>query len=638
MALVTRTLANTGAPLTFPNGTIVPNGTQLTFTLVRPPGIKTVGSAWDATSHEYVGGTFTTTATSGVFSVALWPNDRGNATTQYLCKINAEGFLPFIGVMPSGLGTYAFIDFMLGGRTLTHADLSLLDQHIADMSVHLTPAQNTFLDGLNLPSLTATEVNYMDGVTSSVQTQLNAKQPLDATLTNFAALTITANVLPFGNGNDTFSTCAFTSFARTLVASADAATARGILGVAAGASVPTAVAPIAVTGTLDALTITTTMATNRLLGRTTAGTGVAESIAPTAPLSLNAGALALVATNAARLFGRQSGSAGNAQELTVQLPLGVVGTELTTVIDNPSLLGRGDAGTGAAREMTMLFPLKLGSTTVTTEIAGGTLMGRTTPGNGPMEAITPGDGLTLASGVLSIDTETINSKLTTADTIRNHVVSGFTIDAAQAPDIYVNAGVGYANGKRVDWPGGQIGVSFDLDYYIDLTEFGPAAEGVTHGNPAPTISPGFLRIAKFASNGATFSGITYYSLYNLAAGVGAGLDLTTGSNNVFIGCSAGGGVESGNGNTVVGAILDGFSPTMADTLILGTWGDAHITSVGAVTTFSKIPVLPIYTKATLPTVVPSGLIYVSNGGGGSGALCFGNGGGAWIDTVTGVAV
>ena len=637
-----------------------------------------------------------------MFSVALWPNDRGNATTQYLCKINAEGFLPFIGVMPSGLGTYAFIDFMLGGRALTHADLSLLDQHIADMSVHLTPAQNTFLDGLNLPSLTATEVNYMDGVTSSVQTQLNAKQPLDATLTNFAALTITANVLPFGNGNDTFSTCAFTSFARTLVASADAATARGVLGVAAGASVPTAVAPIAVTGTLDALTITTTMATNRLLGRTTAGTGVAESIAPTAPLSLNAGALALVATNAARLFGRQSGSAGNAQELTVQLPLGVVGTELTTVIDNPSLLGRGDAGTGAAREMTMLFPLKLGSTTVTTEIAGGTLMGRTTPGNGPMEAITPGDGLTLAAGVLSIDTETIGSKLTTADVFPDHVVSGLTIDATQAPNIYLNAGVAYSGGKRIDWPGGQIAVAFDLDYYIDMLDSGPSSDGVAHGDPAP--SPGAaLRLVKFVSNGVTFSGIVNYSRDNLAAGIGsiaaittgqyntafglealsqvengqrntavgrramafggpaatanvavgtsaleavegqqnvaigasAGLDLTSGDENTFVGTLAGGGVETGNGNTVVGAGLGGFSPTMADTLVLGAGDGAHITSAGAVTTFAKIPVVPTYTIATLPSVVPGGLIYVTDAGGGNGALCFGNESPDWIDVTTG---
>jgi hypothetical protein len=41
------------------------------------------------------------------------------------------------------------------------------------MTVHLTSAQNTWLDGINA---SAAEVNYLVGVTSSVQTQLNGKQ------------------------------------------------------------------------------------------------------------------------------------------------------------------------------------------------------------------------------------------------------------------------------------------------------------------------------------------------------------------------------------------------------------------------------------------------------------------------------
>lgn len=38
---------------------------------------------------------------------------------------------------------------------------------------------------------TATELNYTDGVTSAIQTQLDGKQPLDADLTSIAALTTT---------------------------------------------------------------------------------------------------------------------------------------------------------------------------------------------------------------------------------------------------------------------------------------------------------------------------------------------------------------------------------------------------------------------------------------------------------------
>ena len=50
------------------------------------------------------------------------------------------------------------------------------------------------------PSLT--ELSYVKGVTSAIQTQLNAKQPLDATLTELAAQTITEGCLIYGVAAD----------------------------------------------------------------------------------------------------------------------------------------------------------------------------------------------------------------------------------------------------------------------------------------------------------------------------------------------------------------------------------------------------------------------------------------------------
>jgi len=50
-----------------------------------------------------------------------------------------------------------------------------VDAHITDTSVHLSADQNTFLDALNLPTLTGAEVNELVGVTSNVQSQLDTK-------------------------------------------------------------------------------------------------------------------------------------------------------------------------------------------------------------------------------------------------------------------------------------------------------------------------------------------------------------------------------------------------------------------------------------------------------------------------------
>jgi phage-related tail fiber protein len=86
-------------------------------------------------------------------------------------------------------------------------------------------------------AVTSTELGYLTGVTSAIQTQLGGKQNLDATLTALAALTTAADQLIYATGVDTFAMASLTTFGRSLIDDADAATARTTLGVVIGTNV-----------------------------------------------------------------------------------------------------------------------------------------------------------------------------------------------------------------------------------------------------------------------------------------------------------------------------------------------------------------------------------------------------------------
>ncbi len=83
---------------------------------------------------------------------------------------------------------------------------------------------------------THTELNYVDGVTSAIQTQIDGKQASDAFLTSIAALGTAANKMLYTTAADTAAETAITAAGRALLDDATAVDQRTTLGAAASGS------------------------------------------------------------------------------------------------------------------------------------------------------------------------------------------------------------------------------------------------------------------------------------------------------------------------------------------------------------------------------------------------------------------
>lgn len=169
MPLVTRQVSNVGSPLYYPNGTLMAN-VKIYFTLVDSVNRDT--DAFDVTTNERISGTVNTVTNSlGEFTINLWPNDRGDKLTKYLCR--ADGIPSFSSQVPSGVGYLSWYNFKHNGAILSPSELLALDAHIADANLHLSTFQNTLLDGLD-QTLISQDLNATKGAKSNFQAQLDA--------------------------------------------------------------------------------------------------------------------------------------------------------------------------------------------------------------------------------------------------------------------------------------------------------------------------------------------------------------------------------------------------------------------------------------------------------------------------------
>jgi len=122
---------------------------------------------------------------------------------------------------------------------------------------NLTVSRALVSDGggkVSVSSVTSTEMSYLSGVSSAIQTQLNAKQTLDATLTALAGAVTAPDTMIYFTALDTASVTSLTSFGRTLIASADSSAARTSLGLAIGTDVQAYDADLGAIATLSGTT------------------------------------------------------------------------------------------------------------------------------------------------------------------------------------------------------------------------------------------------------------------------------------------------------------------------------------------------------------------------------------------------
>lgn len=101
------------------------------------------------------------------------------------------------------------------------------------VALNLTASRVVVSDGsgkIAISSVTTTELGFLSGVTSAVQTQLNGKQPLNANLTAISPLGTAANRMIYTTGVATWAEATLTAFGRNLLDDADAAAGRTTLG------------------------------------------------------------------------------------------------------------------------------------------------------------------------------------------------------------------------------------------------------------------------------------------------------------------------------------------------------------------------------------------------------------------------
>ena len=168
---------------------------------VTTTGAVTVGGALSAASFSIGGTALTATITElntldGITSTVTELNYTDGVTSNIQTQLNAkqplDAQLTDIAALTPTNGTFIVGD---GTNFVAEAPATAL----ASLGVTSTATELNVLDGI---TATTTELNYVHNVTSPIQTQLNAKQALNAKLTDISNLTLSDNFFLVSTGSN----------------------------------------------------------------------------------------------------------------------------------------------------------------------------------------------------------------------------------------------------------------------------------------------------------------------------------------------------------------------------------------------------------------------------------------------------